>query len=85
MTNTKPTWEEEFNVEFSYVGWIPEHKLRILKFIQKVHDEAYERGKKEGENKMTVKSIFCSKCGKDFLENEEWLLAPGKILVHKEC
>ena len=44
MTNTKPTWEDDFNKEFSRVGWIPENKERILTFIKKVEQDAYERG-----------------------------------------
>ena len=58
MTNTKPTWEPEFDKEFEHESeYFICNKLlnkdcdcelsKIKAFIQKVEQEAYERGKEE--------------------------------------
>lgn len=60
MTNTKPTLDEnmpflsKFDKEFSNVGWLPENKLKVLRFIQKVHDEAYQEGYKKAVDELLI-------------------------------
>lgn len=49
MTNTKPTWEEEFDKNFSEFN--SPTRFQIKTFIKKVEEaarqEAYERGKND--------------------------------------
>lgn len=59
MTNTKPTWEDEWKEKFwkesvqGFSNFIREPHFygkleESLAFIKKVEEEAYERGKKDG-------------------------------------
>lgn len=85
MTNTKPTWEDEFDAlnlgffdcEGNVVSFHQFSPIDNIKnFIVKVEKEAYERGRQVNALKMD-----CQKCGKDFGENKEWML----LLRHKNC
>lgn len=64
-------WETSTGAAFGHG-----RKILLRSFIQKVYDEAYERGKNEGLPKLD-----CMKCKKDFKENKEWLM----LLMHKKC
>ncbi len=49
MTNTKPTWRDEWDkLEMNYCCKIPDYFLDVLReSLKKVHDEAYERGQQD--------------------------------------
>ncbi len=34
IKTTAPQWEQGFDAEFKNVGWVPENKERVLKFIE---------------------------------------------------
>lgn len=49
MTNTKPTWEDEFRELYHYSNYEV-----CIALIQKVEQEAYERGKSDGQEEEAI-------------------------------
>lgn len=59
MTNNTPKWENELNEMADHNQMVFIDKTFLKVFIQKVHDEAYERGYNQGKEseKLRASSI----------------------------